>query len=145
MLHHIAYASSSRDYLLHAVLSEILEVSERNNARDGITGVLMYHDRLFFQVLEGDRDLVEHCYERIVKDFRHTGISLMWDNPVEERVFSDWAMGYAGSVPIGDYTSASSRSLADLLSEDDATKKSNIVVLGLARQMFKDFKPFKAA
>jgi hypothetical protein len=39
-----------------------LEVSQRNNDRDVITGILLYNDRTFFQVLEGKQSAVEDCY-----------------------------------------------------------------------------------
>ena len=62
MLFQLAYVSLSRLKLDETTLSDILEASQRNNARDEITGILMYHDDMFFQVLEGDRSAVENCY-----------------------------------------------------------------------------------
>lgn len=121
------------------MLSNILEVSRQNNAQDGITGILMYHDQLFFQVLEGEQTLVEHCYARIVKDQRHTNICLMWDYPVDRKVFSDWAMGYVGPDEIDGHTDGAYRTLAGLVTEESATKDRDIVALELARQMFRGF------
>ncbi len=140
MLFQLAYVSLSRLPLDETTLSDILEVSQRNNARDEITGILMYHDEIFFQVLEGDRSAVEKCYyEGISHDPRHKSLSLMWADGVESRTFSDWAMGYVGPEVIGRYTKDSFQSLSYLKSDEAVAANSNGVALQLARSVFSDF------
>lgn len=147
MLYHIAYVSAARDPLVPQLLADILDVSARNNARDGITGVLMYHDRTFFQILEGARDAVKSCYARICMDNRHSGVCLMWEHDVESRVFSDWAMGYAGPDQIKGYSGNTYQNLCHLIGTDaarpqtttDTKSETNDVALGLARYMFHSF------
>nr|WP_164736532.1 BLUF domain-containing protein [Pararhodobacter zhoushanensis] len=139
-MHHIAYVSRSLAPLDALMLDDILDASVRNNERDGITGVLMYHDQLFFQVLEGGRQVVELCYERIKNDLRHSGVSLIWSHVVKARVFAEWAMGYAGPEEIGAYSDDSFHSLADILLGKDTVPASECVALSLARLMYKDFK-----
>ena len=39
-------------FLEPAILDSILDVSQVNNKRDGITGIIMYNDRLFFKYLK---------------------------------------------------------------------------------------------
>ena len=39
-------------------LFELLEHSRENNARDGLTGMLLYRDERFLQVLEGPEEAV---------------------------------------------------------------------------------------
>jgi hypothetical protein len=141
MLFQLAYVSMSRLALDETTLSDILEASRRNNARDEITGILMHHDKIFFQVLEGDRSAVEKCYyERIGRDRRHISLSLMWTDVVKSRTFSDWAMGYAGPYEIGRYTKSSFQSLSYLKSDEAVAANTNEVTLELARLMFSDFK-----
>ena len=122
------------------MLASLLDVSVRNNLRDRITGVLLYHDLLFFQVLEGQRPAVERCYERIENDQRHSGVSLIWSHPVETRVFSQWAMGFAGPEEIGAHTRQAVRPVADVLRGKGPTPAANPVALRLARLMYLDFK-----
>jgi hypothetical protein len=141
MLFQLAYVSLSRLRLDETTLSDILEASQRNNARDEITGILMYHDDIFFQVLEGDRSAVEKCYnERISRDPRHKSLSLVWTDVIESRTFSDWAMGYAGPDEIGRYTKNSFQSLSYLTSDEAVAANTNAPALELARLMFSDFK-----
>lgn len=139
MGYQIAYLSMSKTQLDEVLLSDILTVSIRNNTRDGISGVLMYHDQLFFQVLEGERTLVEKCYRRILRDPRHSGISLMWEDEAETIKFFSWAMGYAGPGEIGLNSGHQLASLADLSSGKDATTNDNTLALQLALQMFRSF------
>ncbi len=141
MLFQLAYVSSSRLPLDETTLSDILETSVRNNARDKITGILMYSDEIFFQVLEGDQAAVENCYfQRICHDRRHKNLSLMWTDQDESRTFSEWAMGYVGPDEVGRYTKNSFQSLSHLKSEEPLAPKTNGAALVLARAMFSDLK-----
>ncbi len=142
MLYQLAYISQSRSPLDQTTLSDILDVSQRNNARDEITGVLKFHDDLFFQILEGEHAAVEDCYHRRISyDFRHKGLSLTWCGVAESRTFSDWSMVYAGPDEIGRYTRETFRSLDHLkndkgLSSFGGDKPTALV---LAQAIFGDF------
>lgn len=73
-------------------LRGVLEASRRNNARLGVTGMLLYRGGNFLQVLEGEQDAVRALYERIRKDPRHSGcIQFLWQ-PSERRMFPAWTM-----------------------------------------------------
>ena len=139
-LSHIAYVSRSERPLDADLLTDILEVSVRNNGRDGITGVLMYHARMFFQVLEGQRGAVERCYERIENDPRHGGVSLIWNHPVSGRVFPDWSMGYAGPEEVGDHREPAFQAIGAVLESPANSPADTCVALRLARLMYLDFK-----
>jgi len=140
LLYQLAYISRSQSPLDQATLSDILDVSRRNNARDGITGVLMYHDELFFQVLEGPRPEVDKCYfDRICHDPRHTSLSLTWCDFAESRAFSGWEMGYAGPDEIGQYTKNSFHSLDQMKSDDGLNGANKETALMLAKAMYEDF------
>jgi hypothetical protein len=136
LLHQIAYVSLSVKPLSSAVLTNILEVSQRNNERDTITGVLMYHDGIFFQVIEGERAVVEHCYARILSDHRHQDLSLILSDTIEDLTFSHWAMQYAGPDEIQGHTNSSLQSLADLRSGGEATIIAGDIGLALALTIF---------
>jgi len=141
LLYQLAYISHSRSPLDQATLSDILEVSQRNNARDQITGVLMYHDELFFQVLEGEQAAVEDCYyARILHDFRHRNLSISWCGVVERRTFSDWSMGYAGPDEIGQHTRSKFRSLEQLKTDEGLNEPVNHLALDLALSVFRELR-----
>lgn len=77
---------------LHAL---VRRARERNTAA-GITGLLLYVDDAFLQVLEGRREAVHALYDHIIRDRRHTGAYVLLDTPIRRRSFGDWSMGYAG-------------------------------------------------
>lgn len=74
-------------------LQDIERVSQRNNARDGITGVLIYMGGYFFQLIEGEDAAIDRLYEKLLRDPRHTDIVLIQTElNVTERLFPVWAM-----------------------------------------------------
>lgn len=77
-------------------VDDILATSRVNNERDGITGALMFNAGCFAQVLEGPLDVVEIAFERIQQDDRHSEVSLLAMEPIAERSFPNWAMGFVG-------------------------------------------------
>jgi hypothetical protein len=84
-------------------LERILETARRENARLGVTGLLLYHDGCFFQVLEGEEADVRAVYARIARDPRHSGLILLQQTRAAARCFPEWSMGYveADALPAG--------------------------------------------
>lgn len=73
---------------------DIVEFSRIKNARLGVTGVLLYVKGNIVQVLEGEQPLVEELYNSIRKDPRHTDVRTVISQPISQRLFSHWYMGY---------------------------------------------------
>ena len=80
---------------LVAEIAHILAVSRANNARDGVTGALLYSDGCFAQVLEGDLDMVQRTFERIQRDTRHGDVIVLEARRAEARMFAMWDMALA--------------------------------------------------
>ena len=93
MVFRIIYVSTAAKDFDETEIEELLTESRRNNLRDGITGVLMYYDRNFIQVLEGDKNTVSACLDRICKDSRHRSHYVMYRGEAENRLFDNWSMG----------------------------------------------------
>ncbi len=85
-----------------ADIRAILAVSRANNARDGITGGLLFSEGCFAQILEGPIAAVENTFERIQCDNRHGEVTVLQAGPIEAREFPDWSMGFTGTEPEGD-------------------------------------------
>ena len=94
MLIELLYTSTATEEMSDDTLAGLLEVSRRNNAAAGITGLLLYHEGTFMQVLEGEKEAIMNLYQRIVLDPRHTGSRVLWQVAVEAPTFSEWAMAY---------------------------------------------------
>lgn len=91
----LVYISTARSIVLSsAEIQDILEVSRRNNEREGLTGLLIVGNRRFLQVLEGDRAALERAYARIKTDPRHFAMVELGRKSIAAREFGDWSMGY---------------------------------------------------
>lgn len=89
----LAYGSASVAPMGEAELHAVLEASRRNNARAGVTGLLLYRDQSFFQVLEGAERAVHDTYRRIRADPRHRGCHTFLRRRAPARLFPDCTMG----------------------------------------------------
>lgn len=94
ILYCLVYASSANVRIGEEELEAILEVSRKNNPAMDITGILLYSEGNFIQVLEGPKENVFSLYEKLCEDHRHRGLTMMVSEPIEERNFSEWTMGF---------------------------------------------------
>lgn len=76
-MYFLIYVSIARNALRSEELLELLRVSRENNMRDGITGLLLYKDGKFMQLLEGPEATVCATYSRIEKDRRHHDVTIL--------------------------------------------------------------------
>ena len=90
----ITYFSSALSATTEQIVLDIVTFSRENNARLGITGVLLYINGHIVQVLEGQQSLVEGLYQRIQADPRHTDVRTVISQPIGQRLFERWYMGY---------------------------------------------------
>ena len=73
-------------------LAEILGVSDANNRRDRLTGVLLHHDGRFLQAIEGRRGDLDRLIRKLKADPRHTNLRFLTDGPLEGRRHGDAPM-----------------------------------------------------
>ena len=90
----LIYVSSAVELFSPAELLALLETSRRNNTPVGITGLLLYKDGNFMQVIEGEAAEIHRLHDRISRDPRHTGLITLTERRIEQRQFSDWSMGF---------------------------------------------------
>jgi hypothetical protein len=93
-LSYIIYLSSAVRLMNSSDLSELLKVSRRNNQTRNITGMLLYGDGSFIQVLEGASDDIEAIYAVIQADTRHRSVTRILSGKIGRRNFADWKMGF---------------------------------------------------
>jgi len=95
MLVRLVYASRAAGAIDDALIRSILASSELHNPEHGITGLLCTQpgENVFLQVIEGSRRAVNDLYGAIVRDPRHTEVTLLHYAEVQERRFASWKMG----------------------------------------------------
>ncbi|OYX36247.1 MAG: hypothetical protein B7Y99_02055 [Caulobacterales bacterium 32-69-10] len=94
-LFRLVYASRAALPVLarfEATVVEILAVSQANNARHGLTGLLLAHQGWFVQALEGPRRNVSQVFGVIGRDARHGQVEVMIGGPAGSRLFGQWSM-----------------------------------------------------
>lgn len=81
-------------------LDRLVAQARIHNYSYAITGVLLYADRQFLQLLEGEPAAIEQMYQHIVHDSRHTHITLLVREPVPQRLFPHWSLGFRKLFPV---------------------------------------------
>ena len=91
---HLAYViTQTRDMKAADLISLLTEVRGLNESRN-ISGLLLHKNQSFFQVIEGSRARVQETFNNIMRDQRHEGVEVLFDEPLEAREFSNWQMGF---------------------------------------------------
>ena len=90
----LVYVSSATKLFSEPELVNLLEKARENNLRSGITGMLLYSNGNFIQVIEGEKLPVLALHEKIQTDPRHTNILTLLQRPITERMFDNWSMGF---------------------------------------------------
>lgn len=98
MTYQIIYSSESATPMQMDDLEEILVQARRNNARNGITGALVYVDGVFLQILEGESPTVQQLMAKISTDVRHETITVLKERVVPVAMFADWKMAYVSAT-----------------------------------------------
>jgi len=94
----IAYTSSAGSCFDKAELDTLLQGARDNNAKIGVSGVLLYDNGSFFQIIEGPPNVTESLYEHIQKDPRHDHVVLVVRRSIKQRNFANWSMGFVREV-----------------------------------------------
>jgi hypothetical protein len=90
----LVYSSTTDHDWTQEELVGLLTYSRDWNAEHGVTGLLLYRDCIFMQLLEGDEDTVRALYGRICRDRRHFDVDLLWTDDAPTRRFADWSMAF---------------------------------------------------
>ena len=92
MIDTILYVSRQSDTCSADDVRHILDAARRNNARLGLTGLLLHGTREFAQVLEGPRDAIDEMLLRLADDPRHRDIVTLARSEAPVRSFAGWTM-----------------------------------------------------
>ncbi|WNM58090.1 BLUF domain-containing protein [Candidatus Nitrospira allomarina] len=90
----ITYLSSATRAMSQGDLEDILKTARENNARLGITGMLLYGNKTFIQILEGEEGVVDELVKTIKRDPRHTNFQIVKKKPIDQHEYADWSMGF---------------------------------------------------
>jgi hypothetical protein len=100
-MEHVIYASVATVDFGAPQLGELLEKTRIANELAGLTGMLLHSDRdgSFFQVLEGEPRALDQLLNKLRADKRHFHLTIIIREPIAERAFAEWTMGFASVSP----------------------------------------------
>ncbi len=134
-LSHLVYTSLATNSMKREDLFKILEHCRVKNGERNVTGMLLYMGGSFFQVLEGPADLIEKLFNKISEDERHHKVMKLIFEPIAERSFSKWTMGYQNVTPS---ELVSIAGLTNFLDQDESSFET--VEVGRARKLMEAFR-----
>jgi hypothetical protein len=137
-IYQLLYVSGATGEVTAESLADILATARRNNARLGVTGMLLYASGAFVQVLEGEETTVKDLARRISHDRRHRNFMVLVEHDAESRAFADWQMGFkqleAGNSEHEAVFRATERALEQRISKEDGG-----LMLDLVKAFGRDF------
>lgn len=96
----VIYTSTAADGLDREAMKRLLSTARASNAAFRVTGVLVHAGSQFLQALEGNADTVDELFARITRDPRHSGVLTLVREPVEQRMFDAWHLGFSTLSPL---------------------------------------------
>lgn len=94
MLKTLVYISRAKKLMQQHELLVLLQEAREHNEKAGITGLLLYKDQSFIQVLEGKASELDSLYKDIQNDPRHFRVRTLYQDRLSERQFPNWSMGF---------------------------------------------------
>lgn len=107
---HLVYISEAAEDISYTDIREILEVSRRNNEFEEITGLLIFREGYFLQLLEGDESSVRQIFQKIREDDRNYSVRVLIEDKGDQRLFEKWSMAFFD----GDISSNNTHDLINL-------------------------------
>ena len=100
----LSYLSEAISDMSFLGLMRLLESARAFNQKNGVTGILLYDNQQFGQIIEGEHANVMKAWKRIQEDKRHHRVELLEIREITERNFPDWLLRfYGGETLTRDY------------------------------------------
>ncbi|WKZ58156.1 MAG: BLUF domain-containing protein [Cyclobacteriaceae bacterium] len=127
-MYHLIYVSQAARPLAESELIEILRTSRENNASKNITGMLLYLNDKFIQVLEGEEKAVQELFDQISSDLRHNRVIRVLEGNAEQRTFKDWSMGFKQLYDTDEVEALTGFKDIDRFFSSDKTNNGNLLL-----------------
>jgi Sensors of blue-light using FAD len=111
-LYTVVYISTEVLRFSNSDLENLLQQSRRDNSVSEITGLLLYKDGNFMQLLEGSETAVVSTLAKIKRDPRHRALVVVMQEETPHREFENWSMAFGN---LGSETSPAEPGYSDFL------------------------------
>ena len=89
---YLLYVSKRPEFTTDDDVERIIDIAEKLNAVNQITGILLIRRRYFIQYFEGSKDAVEDLLKRLQADSRHRDMLILERGEIDFRLFPEWRM-----------------------------------------------------
>ncbi len=84
-------APAVKDFTVEELVEIARNLADRNRKMN-VTGILHYRDREFFQILEGDRKVLNNIIDNIDDPTKHGNFHIIWEGKGYDRAFKNWGL-----------------------------------------------------
>lgn len=130
-MYHLVYTSLATNPFSEEELVRLLEKSRSNNKGLAISGMLLYLQGKFIQVLEGEREAVINLYERIRHDPRHRKVATVVEGESPNRIFQNWSMGFKHLTQTDFYQQSGFLEMDDFFAHQQKEENKGLVLIFL--------------
>ena len=102
MQYAVCYVSTLKPGVTIEDIKSLLRSSQKDNNKNGITGILLFSEGNFFQVLEGKKDVVIALFERIKQDSRHYDLISIFKKEISAPEFGNYEVEFFSGDSIYD-------------------------------------------
>ncbi len=130
-MYHLVHTSLATNPFSEEELVRLLEKSRSNNKGLAISGMLLYLQGKFIQVLEGEREAVIKLYERIRHDPRHRKVVTVVEGESPNRIFQNWSMGFKHLTQTDFYQQSGFLEMDDFFAHQQKEENKRLVLIFL--------------
>lgn len=129
-MHSLVYRSVASESFAIPEIYGMLSKAKEYNAEHHITGCLLYHNKQFLQLLEGDENEVLKLFQKISMDDRHHNVQLIENEYANERMFNKWSMAFHDYGQNGMSANLKLNQINVIFNQSEAFKSNSKSVLG---------------
>lgn len=90
MRYAIVYVSTATPDLEESEIKNVLSNSKSWNNEHDITGLLLFSEGNFFQIIEGEKSLIHELFENIQSDKRHRNIMQIFGKDIHKEAYDGY-------------------------------------------------------
>ena len=98
----LIYVSRAEEHVDYEEILNILTHAWKYNHNSYISGMLVYDNKHFMQIIQGPIATIDKLYARISNDARHTDIKLIGEELLHDRNCSGWGIGFYDKQEVAD-------------------------------------------
>ena len=92
--HQILYESVATSLMKLEDVISLLKKCNQQNYENGLSGLLVFHNHRFMQLLEGRKSSIDFIMQKIGNDPRHSNLEILHESESTERTMGAWTMAF---------------------------------------------------